>query len=1608
MARLRLTPPPNSSPQSDPNPAQPGTDPQAGLPVHLQRPRPLPASPAGGPLSPEAWQAQFAQTQAAGGLGALAAQDAAAEMPAPVPQPPLSMGGRIAEGFEAVGRGGLAALASGTQAIRAPFYSQEIDPTTGAPPVSTSTGFWSDLVNGTPDEVPTQTVVNDPIGQHLGQVADEQRARIAQMQSPASRLAGQGAEIVGGVVPYLNPITGATSGAGNAMLENKSDLGVGLNAALGAVPGGAGRGVARGMEALMGRFATPIVSETVGQGALGAGMAAGTAAETQLMENNPDLARQEWGNVAPMAGGLGALGALTALATRGRGAFRTAEPLPSARQMDLAPVEGGPAVGEPSPFQQDVPFAGQFGDRAGQSPFGGQFDQAPRPDIQPEMRASTVSADPVLTGPDGRPALPDIVPGEAPILGGRPGGPFNGELPVGEPGEWNAAPEAMTGPQDLRGRPTPQNLPGEAEGRALNPADGYRDFNPAPTLPRAPELGVRRALTRPPDIQPQRTDPTSLGEAPIRDPLAEYKQNGIDPNGETQVGAGYMDVTDADHMPIPEPLPNGNRRGNNTPQTDPYGNIDERLAADRRQQAFGDEVAQDPLDAFDPQQIGDLARRDTSLPETQLQLDPVAQRAEMATEPELAPPMEYRHRGAEGRQQLGAAETRVTPAKPGLAHLSPEAQAFVASAKPGERELLRDSIDYFKQNPDPQGDLGNLKMVLDMARAKRERKPGARPKLTAPEKGAGEAPALAPRPPEAEGTTYRAPSTADTGSPAVPSREIPGKNPEPSAPAVEKPTEGSIEHIQYGGIPTEGLKPALRGIGGAIQGVGRGAKALIDVWSKRLYRVVSDLPGGKPAAEKAQKVLDRTRELMGKFDPDRQRFLTEMRDRGPRAKAARASFAEVEWDGDAGFARINDVLDGTAKPRPFEQPAVNAYRRAFLDTGKAAEAAGYQIGSGNKMVKFTADPNRTRAPRIGTRDLHWYAARPADPETKRLAGEIAKFNAGMTADDVLSELNFWNERGVSKRGMAEDARTIEHFPTHYRDSEGNIIQLLENDPQRIIDAVTRRFPARVAYVEQFGQGGTPKELMDIQAASGKEGQAAAQNLFRALNGMPLDDLAQGLDNARPGSAISFAQRALNVPWTAWKGIKLSMAPLANLPETIGKARSIGGSNPLKLVKAGFDVSWMNRNSDAIIDDLANRGAMTRDILDWYYNKSDLPETFNRYTMNSTGAVNRSINEFNERLAARLADQWTQALKAGKGGAIDKFRLKVLDFKPGEIDAMMAGKAPKSLYNAALGRAVEWAQGSTSQAAERSRAGGSRLWNLVTIADRFSQMNLNRNFDAWAKAGRVLADGNSSWKDRLAGVAFAADLTAGQTAAAALTLMMRAMVVGGAGALADKAFGSPLGLQDYLLDSMKYALLGGPMQAVVQGSERSQPIGQSLAESLLPVSTIQDMTDMLAGNGKYEGMNAMESVAQFLKSGTPITPAIANIAAVTGLGSGNPKLDAGIREFWKWRQKYAPVGKATAANDGEDSMHAFHAAMRKAATAIRDGVYPGEAINEALQIKDPKTIASSLRGHKLLKGLKPEQVQTATEYLGPETMSQLYQYDDLIENWAAAVSPKRKR
>lgn len=1419
---------------------------------------------------------------------------------------------------------------------------------------------------------------NREITQRFIDAAQGHGDAIAAMPSPTAQVIGHAAEIGGNVgLGIANPFLAGASAAGAASDAGYSDAGAGFVGAVSALPiGGKGLGALAG-RALPRAMRSPGMENAVGQGLIGGVTPGLINAETQMFES-PELAAQTQANLGQdtlLSGGMGfGLGALESMVTRGRGAF----------------------VPPPRPSQAPPSIA------------------APRPDIQPEFRATTVSADPVLTEGYGNVNLPQIVRGEFAQTGSRPTVGPDG-LPLGNPGEFT--------PTGLRPTVGPDGLPtinrGELVQTAELPGEGFykaesapptpEGFNQFDAAPPTPE-GFYRAQPRRPDIQPQRNDPTSLGEAAIIHP--------------TEVG----DTSPVEVPPSWELPGKFDSRPGRPQANDPFGdNIDARANAPSEVDLTPVEPTRpDPFAEYndEPEKLGALGRMDKSLPETELQLDPVAQRAEQATD-RVAPVREN------VRPEYGSGTTRVdlpiTPAKPGLRHLSPEAQKFVAEVKPGERELLRESVEYFKAHPDPAGDTGNLKMVLDMARAKRDKKPGARPKTVAPDEGA---PVPRPTSSRAEADLVQGgfrrqgeptPKPVDVNAPTEritkPIAETPKTPTTPGRFGLRPPDnsrQGSLNvsdplEALGKGIAKVGSKAAAPTIGAAKIAVAT-AKAIDKPYSKPLVDVVRDMPGGKAAADKADKVLSYGKELVGKFST-RALAATKAITKGPRAKAARASLDEVDYRGSLGFARIHEVLDGAIPSRPAEEPFRKEMHGLTYGTGLTAERDGYTINVGDKPIPFKADPARQRVPRIGTPGLRYYAQRPDHPDTVALVKAIAADprNAGLKPEDVFGEFKAWAERGITKRGMAEDARTIKAFPTHWRAPDGRIVQLLETDPHKLIQAVAQTFPERIAFRKHFGGGAVPKEFADLQRVSGDKGATAGENLFRALHRMRLHDGVSDLaDDVLPGSAAEATRDWLNYPYQAIKEGKLSMAALPNLFETLGKTRAIGGN--ANYAKAFKDiVLTSSAKREAVLAELAQRGAITRDVLDWYVNKSNYAETVTRFTRNTLSAARHSVDELNERVSARTMQLWSEGLQKGKGGLLDRPKLAQMNYSPDQINAIVKGGFSDRVQADLMRRANVSAQQLRAHPAERSRLGNSPAWTNFTIGDQYAQANQNRNLRLWGEVAKAAMTPSLSHAERVkattAALGHAVNSAGGQLAASSLTMIARAMIYGGGAVLLDKASGSPLGLEDFMQDAFKYAFIGGPAQALLNtASAENGKVTDDIVRPFLPISVLQEARDLVYSAGKYDGMGGIEGVGTFLASNLAATPMIANIAAVAGLAKDDKALDAGITAFRNWKAEYAPEARITPVA----SPDAFRAAMRQAGEALKDGTDPSEAIYKALGSRKRDSVAASLRGKKILpsattpKG-KAERAE-ALKYLGPATMHKLEMYDRMLEVWAKRINP----
>jgi hypothetical protein len=1678
------------------------------VPIHVRKRIAAPPL-ANAPLSPEAWQTQFDQLKAQGGLGALAEQDAIdatplAASPAPMPD---TAGGRIAEGFGGVGHGLLGALHRTTQAIRAPFYTQNVDPVTGAPVdlpyTEDAGGFAGWFGSGSP--TPSVRRVDDPVGAHYGDLAAEQEAMVAAM-SPAARIAGEGAQFVGQTAPALNPVLGGTIGAGTALLENKSDVGVGVNAALGGLAAPSGR-IAGGIAGLFGGLTNratraglptlgkalsvgtaPVVADTLAMGGIGGAMGAGTAAETSLLEDNPELAQQEWDATLGTSGSMAGLGGLTSLLTRGRGAMR-----PGQRAFDLrSPAETAPAevpIAEPVPAGVDSYLPPDVVARMKNQPVQRNLLNEGSPvDLQslesPQTQGALLNPLDRQTGGMG----PDR-PGYSPtvIAEGGPVDPFTMQAkPRIDPFPANEA--APADPTAALGREV-ADIQGREQARQNAPIE-----DPLGIL--GEEVAAnQQAAVRARDIAPEAADTNPAGMAPIVTASGTPRQRPMDLKPSDAIltrerRAGEVDPDQQTQEISPDIVAELNRRADQADRAQ-YGKQIERLA----QRVKGET----PEWKAQREEWGAQAKRDTSPEgraaaaaddaeirarggrpsETATGLDTVPEHdggAQNLFDSEAAPaPIASwfndladadRIRTPAARQPVDIRPEPRTATEPGVAPVVPgraknPVEDFINTMPEGDRAEARAAAKGWDGKSDPQGMIGNIKMAVygpreraakKAARLAAQEKANA-PSRPAPEKAsevpAGEVPRAAEPAPGVEPV-----GRGTEGSPAVRSGDAgetrPGNRPDveradpvrteldrkqPPAPETDAGAGGS--NLSRRGATVDPIDEAAKLVGRGVKKVGpliksaaneaailaspvKLGKQVVDWYQKPLIDRVASGGGevGQEFAKRARETNDRARTLEGQLAPLR-RTAAETVGTSRDGRIAGRSLTNIEWDGEFGRARSHLVAEGQIDPTPLEAKWQKAHQELFYASGKQAEDAGLmQRQSNGKEVPFRADKNRKEAIRAPEAELRWLVAHPADPNSQKLMAHVAEKN-GMKTEELQSLMEAaFGERSLERPAALEQARGLKYFPTHMRGEGGRIIPLLKSNPLTMVQDLATRTPMRTAFHEKFGNE-TPSKGVEEYVKAGGE-REHAEDLFRALNGMPLDNPGSG---PRPGSGLDIFARRLGAAIGMLRSAKLSLSAAVNAPESFAKTLPMAGVTPY--VRA---LRKLFRHPADAATEMENMGAMALHEFNWHLEPGKRLEQVERVVRDVLGMPLHVIEQKNVTLATLAGAVKAADLKAGRGTMFDRVRLNWLGFKPDEITALMDGTAKPEQYQAVISRFPEWTQGHASKPSEGSRAGGSKWWNTLMIADRFPRMTMARFMRAANSIPELWKQGEKG--QAAAAAALLTGMGLGHTVAGGAGLLIRASLVGALGAYGSKLLTGEdkvSAWKDFLLSSLSSSLFGPAATAVGSttsaltgvGTDPNTSPSQLVTGAMLPVSAAEDainLTRAIMGEtglpgSRYKDLYPADAGLKFLESNVPLMKAAVNVAGAMGVGTRDLPMEAAMTSYWDWRRRYAPFEGASAPTEFSE----FRTASKKAARMVQNGQDPTEFLEKALSAKITGGVArekaftalsTSLMSRRVLDDLKPEQKKAAADYLGAATFDRISTYDRLLEAWSQRLKDAR--
>lgn len=1481
--------------------------------------------------------------------------------------------------------------------------------------------------------------------------------------------------VQGGIemIPYFHPLTGAATGAGAAMEQGKSGVGIATNAALGGLFGPMARGpvgaIQKGLDKV-GLRAPPIIAAGVGGAIAGAGTMGATALETELFEDMPELAQAERDAILPAGGIGGGLASVFDVLSRGRGSFR--------RPYDLKP----PA--EPAPV--DVPIL--------EPAPPGVISYLP-PEVIARMKTPGLETDrtpplhdqifdpqtmqtPEKQGLLAENALSMKGGGESMIL---PGG--------GAPDRPGAIPEMVahgspTDPYTMLAKvddaSDPLGIMPERVDQNIKP-ETYQDY--ADTFPAEPPVvgPAGRPLVKPTNLSPREAidapaprdlhgidvdaptreiDPAVIAEVQRAAAQAERAKFATQMDELRAKNAGESPTWKAERQARAEQA-----RIDSTPEGRALREADDASIVSRRpdETATGLETVVDnrsmtnPFDSSAQQAplaswFDDLAKDTYATPTARRPVD-IEPEARATTDPAIVPVTPGKARGSDfnrggfitkGQATERAkaevadpnAETRVV--QPVRSETATAVEQHIGTLTPEDQAVARGALKGWNYEAEaPKSAVDNIKQVVQLAQQKRGKRRGT---LQAAPKTAPEVPAAGvPRAPQPEakaadrgadttrisapvrggdaGETGRS-DKPDAGSTDPVRADVDKAEPTAAVPLGSRnlarrgstvdPIDEAAKLVERG---VKSLRPMLQAVAdeaAILASPVKGAKAVIDWYAPQIQeRVGKTGEVGKEFLNRARHVNDRARVLEGKL-ANVVRPALDLVGVSRKGRVNAKSLMEVKWEGDFGNARSHLAAEGKlTDAKPDESAWADAHQKVSYASGKQAEDAGVKQRQANgDEIAFKADPNRKVAIRAPSRWLRWAVEHPADPNAKKLIAHIAEKN-GKTPDEMQDmAAKAFGKQSLERPAALEQARSLDYFPTHMRKIDGSVVDLLESNPQTMIKSMASRTPMRTAFHEVFGSE-NPKAGVDEYVAAGGE-RKEAEDLFRALNGMmqPGERLGSSIE---PGSGLDTFSRRLGMLMGVLRSGSLSVASAMNVPESFAKTLPMAGFR--SYLRA---LGKMARHPKDAATEAENSGTMALQAFNWHLEPGKRAEQVERIVRDILGMPLHVVEQANVRWSAMAGLLKAADLKAGKGTLFDRVRLNWLGFSPKEIDALMKGDADGELYGAVATRFPEWTQGHASRASEVSRAGHSKWYQALTIADRFPRMTINRFMRAAKSIPDLLKQGKKG--EAAAATALLAGMGMSHAASGAAGVLIRASLVGAGGALVHSLVAGENKFdawKDFLLKAFAGALFG-PGAAAVGSTGEAIVEGKGVREAatswIYPLSVIEDAVDFTAAvtsrdqrpGSRYKDLSPADAGLKFIEGRLPLTKVAANGAASLGLGTRDMEAEASMNQFWAWRRKYAPFPAG-----GENEHSEFRIAMKKASRLVQDGQDPTEHLEKALtekmasksRDKSLDSMVQSLRSRRVLDDLTGKQKTAAEAYIGPENYDRIKTYDALLEAWA---------
>jgi hypothetical protein len=705
------------------------------------------------------------------------------------------------------------------------------------------------------------------------------------------------------------------------------------------------------------------------------------------------------------------------------------------------------------------------------------------------------------------------------------------------------------------------------------------------------------------------------------------------------------------------------------------------------------------------------------------------------------------------------------------------------------------------------------------------------------------------------------------------------------------------------------------------EGVGALKEGLLDFWVKPLIdRVANPIMHtlaptpearfklqmiGNHIASRARLAISTTKSLVGEMQEDVVAY-EQLISGGPLSRfgtvgsqLVRNELTELVHSSngmaaDSKFALAVENDDALMVLSPAAREVVMAYRALSLKAGKIAERMGVQIKMRGEVaimpngeakvihkpsdmmrelfeftgetqveeVPFVAEPQGRRLPRAFTDEFYYILkVGPSSQAFQRLARVLGERN-GMKPEKALKQLQGMAEEVLSNAGTFEVARVFEYFPTTLSmPGAQREIPLLRSDPFGAARAILDHQMVRLGHIKAFGQDAAELDRLVglFRTAGGREQDV--NNLFKATQAIPLE-LPFASPAMSPGTPGWQVVRGIRALLSVLRSGRLTLAFVANSMETLQTVPAYTGWGDY----AKTLVKWARHPmAEEMRKVTAHEAIRTQDVLDWGWERNRALESMSRRFGNVFKFMNKQMNEWNEMISAHAGLMFADRLRRGQGTEADLTRLRFKhQISQGAIDRLMAGEATDQEYADVARRVTEQTQGTTSQPAERSRAGNSPLWNFLIPFDQYAQKTTNRTLnlfgdfmDSAREVARIVDEdlegvgrdrdsqfrylkAQQAYKDLTHNAGALASWLGGAAAAGTLQLFLRSFVVYGVAGLKGEADDLTEDPGEFGWEAVKQVMFSGFIELLNRSIESDRPAIETMGQAIFPVSAFQDL------------------------------------------------------------------------------------------------------------------------------------------------------------------------